>query len=137
MQSPTYLPLSRQKYLVVTELADETVVYDTLSHQVHTLNATAAFIWRMCDGQTTTTEMAQRFNQRYQTDQGDDVVSYTLNQLAEKKLMDKRQAGLPLRANITRRDMMARAAVSALFVVPLIQSMLAPVPAQAQSPKGP
>lgn len=133
MPSLHQTPLARQKNLIVTELNDETIVYDSVTNALHTLNASAAEIWRMCDGQTTVTEMAQRLIQRYPKDQAEAIVWFTLNQLHQKKLLDTELTTVPSTVGMTRRELIGRVAVSALFALPLIQSMTAPSAAQAIS----
>jgi len=39
----------RGESVMVREIDGEILVLDTLSNQVHQLNRTASFIWRMCD----------------------------------------------------------------------------------------
>ncbi|HEY0004483.1 MAG TPA: hypothetical protein VGB17_06700, partial [Pyrinomonadaceae bacterium] len=51
-------PLARKEGLVVRELADELLVYDTRRDRAHCLNKTASLVWQRCDGLTSTSEMA-------------------------------------------------------------------------------
>ena len=53
------LPQARKYQLTIRHLPDETLVYDRERHKAHCLNATAALIWRHCDGQTSTDELAR------------------------------------------------------------------------------
>ena len=46
-------PLARSEELVIEELGDELLVYDESTHRAHCLSATAARVWRACDGQRT------------------------------------------------------------------------------------
>ncbi len=46
-------PLARADDLVVEELADELLIYDLKTDDAHCLGATAARVWRACDGDTT------------------------------------------------------------------------------------
>jgi len=54
-------PTAKRTHLVTTDLADEVVLYDTVSHQLHTLNPTASFVWQRCDGHTTVADIARQF----------------------------------------------------------------------------
>ena len=39
--------------MLVREIGEETLVYDLARHEAHCLNAPAAFVYRQCDGRTT------------------------------------------------------------------------------------
>jgi len=56
-----------------------------------------------------------------------------LDQLAAKGLLVEDPSRPEWVAGITRRDLMVRAAVTALALVPLVRSLVAPTPAAAQS----
>jgi hypothetical protein len=43
-------PRARAENLTVRVLGDETLVYDQERHKAHCLNATAALVWRHCNG---------------------------------------------------------------------------------------
>ena len=43
-------PLARSEELVIEELGDELLVYDERTQRAHCLSATAARVWRACDG---------------------------------------------------------------------------------------
>jgi hypothetical protein len=45
-------PLARSTDLIVEELGDEVLVYDTKTNRGHSLSSQAATIWRACDGET-------------------------------------------------------------------------------------
>src|SRR2546423_15689116 len=42
-------PRARDARLVIQELPDELLVYDLERHRAHSLNRTAALVWRHCD----------------------------------------------------------------------------------------
>ena len=45
-------PLAREEDLIVEELGDELLVYDTKVDRGHSLSAVAARVWQACDGRT-------------------------------------------------------------------------------------
>ena len=51
------IPLARKECLVIKELPDETLVYDTKHDKAHCLNNTAALVWKNCDGKRTITQL--------------------------------------------------------------------------------
>ena len=54
-----HLPQARKEELLVHDLDDETLVYDLKRHRAHSLNRSAALVWRHCDGRTTLDGMAE------------------------------------------------------------------------------
>ena len=52
-------PRSRKEGLVIEELGDEILIYDTVNDRAHTLNRTAALVWKLCDGKRTVSEIAR------------------------------------------------------------------------------
>ncbi|HEX8686306.1 MAG TPA: PqqD family protein, partial [Pyrinomonadaceae bacterium] len=44
------VPRARAEGVVVREVAEEVLVYDLDTHRAVCLNATAAAVWRLCDG---------------------------------------------------------------------------------------
>jgi hypothetical protein len=59
MRSTDLLPCSRADNLVIRELDDETLVFDSERNEAHCLNQTAALVWKHCDGKTTAAQAAQ------------------------------------------------------------------------------
>ena len=47
------LPRARHDRLVVEQIGDEILIYDTVNNCAHTLNRTAALVWKLCDGKRT------------------------------------------------------------------------------------
>lgn len=126
-------PQARQKHLVITELEGETIIYDTIANSLHSLNNTAAYIWRQCDGQTTVAEIIRRFNQTYPSEHAEDMVWTTLDTLAQQKLLEANLVAPIAVAGLSRRELLQKVAIGSMFALPLIRSMVAPTAAHAQS----
>jgi hypothetical protein len=60
IDSKAFLPKARSEGIITKELDGEVLVYDAARDRAHCLNETAAAIWKLCDGQTTASEIAQR-----------------------------------------------------------------------------
>ena len=60
-------PLSRNDILY-RELDDGCILYDAANLNVYTLNATAAYIWNCCDGESDVKRMAEDMSQFCQID---------------------------------------------------------------------
>ena len=59
MESRMLLPQARVDGLVVSDVQDETLVYDVESHRAHTLSPVAAVVWRNSDGKHTVADLAR------------------------------------------------------------------------------
>ena len=132
-----YLPAARKSKLLVRELAEEVLVYDEESHRAHCLNPTAALVWEHCDGKTPVAGIAGRVGRQLSTRVAEEVVWSALEQLAESGLLAPREtshgggaAGRP----VSRRRMIRGLGLAAAVSLPLVTSIVAPTPAQAQSP---
>lgn len=121
------LPRARSDDLVVEELGDELLVYDLTNDRAHSLSATAARVWRACDGSTTVEDLGAGH------DLDPDTVRRSLDELGTCALLD---SGIPSNGGATRRELTLRVAkVGAVAAAaPLIVSVLAPTPSQAATP---
>lgn len=118
------------KFLQVTEVDRELVVYDMTRFKAHRLNATAAAIWRACDGQRSIDEIHAVVNAGLDGAVSVDAVRYGLTELDAQHLLD----GPVSRAgSLSRRELMAVAGATALVALPVVSSMVIPTPAEAQS----
>ena len=122
----------RQSLTTHTEqLGDEASVYDWARAQVHALNPTAAWVWRLCDGATSRDAIAAALRVEMGIPEADAVVDLTLKQLARVHLLE-----LPVelrgdRSAPTRRWLLGRGVAAAML--PAIYSIVAPSPVDAQS----
>jgi hypothetical protein len=118
------LPKARRSDLVVTELENELLVYDVKTHRALCLNESAAAIWKKCDGKSSTEEIAAS------TLIDKTLVKMALGDLSANKLLD---GGMVAKTDrVTRRKVLLGAA-TALAVVPVILTIVAPAAAQANS----
>ncbi|MSP59307.1 MAG: PqqD family protein [Myxococcales bacterium] len=140
--SRSRLPKSRSSAeLVIRELPDELLVYDSTRHEAHCLNRAAMLVWRRCDGATTVDEMAAEL-ERAGLPREAAVVELALDELERAHLVELRKAAPTDRADRVRRSrrnvlrqigLIAGAAVA----LPIVQSIVAPSVAQAASCLGP
>ena len=61
------------------QLGDEASVYDWARAQVHALNPTAAFVWRLCDGATSPAAIAAAVQRELDLPEAEAVVDLTLS----------------------------------------------------------
>jgi hypothetical protein len=122
-------PGRRTDSVVVSEVADETVVYDLTRHKAHCLNPTAAFIWKACDGETTVAEIARRLGEQVGAAVGEDLVWRGLDHLDKARLLEGPIA-FPGGRRMSRRDLLRKSSLAA-GLIPIVASLVVPTPAIA------
>jgi hypothetical protein len=117
-------PLARADELVIEELGDELLVYDLVRDRAHSLGASAARVWRACDGETKVEGLSAKL------DLDDETVARALLELRDCHLLD---GEVVANGGVTRRDLGIKTAKlgAAAAAVPLIVSVVAPAAAQA------
>jgi len=126
------LPLARKKSLIIKELPTETLVYDTENDKAHCLNETAALIWKNCDGGQTVAQLRELTEKETNSPVPEEMVWLALDQLEEFKLLET-SVNPPLHLSGMSRRQMIRLVGAAGIAAPVIISIVAPSPAQAQS----
>jgi len=102
---------ARRSDLVVEEVGGETLVYDLERHRAHCLSATAAWVWRHCDGKSTAAELARRLSRKTGREVGEDVVGVALHRLARARLLDGAAPAAEGRTLASRRELLRKAAL--------------------------
>lgn len=125
-----YKPQARND-LLIQEIDEEVLVYHAGLGQAHCLNATAAEVWALCDGQTTVEDLAKKLQTKMSGPVNEEIVWLALEHLQKARLLT---AAVPPRApqRMTRRSLMQKLAFAAV-AVPLVSTILAPLPAAAAS----
>jgi hypothetical protein len=125
------LPKARTDGVLTEPVEDELIVYDRERHLAHRLNATAALVWRNCDGQRTIAELARLVSQQCGQEIDEDVTRLALLRLNEADLL----AGSAEIANtLSRRAAVRRLArMSGIVLLPVVTTIVAPTPADTQS----
>lgn len=123
----------QSKTVHVETLNNELCLYDWQRKEVHALNPTVTQVWHMCDGKTSPAQMAEQLcanlGANLDVAQSEALVTTSLAQLQNAHLIEGQMSGLK---PISRREMLGWG-LSALLV-PVITSILAPSPVEAQSP---
>lgn len=117
-------PAARTEELLTQPVGDEVVVYDERTHMVHRLNATAAMVFRLCDGRRTPAELGGAINEAWKGRDGEDLVAVALDQLGKAGLLTQPLPALD--EPISRRRLLATAAA----LIPVVASLDAPLSAQ-------
>ena len=119
--------------LIIRELDNEILIYDTETNKAHCLNDTAALVWKQCDGQSTAAEISRRLSDQVGTKVDERVVWFALNQFDRDHLLEEKVT-LPaplLAAGLNRREMVRVLGLAAVVAVPLVTSIVAPTAVQA------
>jgi hypothetical protein len=133
LRSGLRFPKSRIQDIVVAELADEVVIYDERADKASCLNPTSAFLWKRCNGATSTRELAEALSGAFQVAVDEGVVHYALTQLEAANLMEPDvvlpgRAVPPPKVGLSRRTLLARMAVA---LIPVVLTLSVPRPAAA------
>jgi hypothetical protein len=129
MRENVGLPRARKKDLVIRELDDETLVYDTERDEAHCLNQTAALVWKHCDGKTTAREAVQSLQRTLGVSVDTDIIWLAVKQLQRFHLVEGTSKKSP---GVSRRALVLKYAPAAL-ALPVIMSITAPTPALVAS----
>ena len=123
-------PLARTEDLIIEDLDDEILIYDTKTARAHCLSGAAAMVWRACDGDLSEESLADSL------DLDGETVQIALAQLEEKGLLDVGPVPLLEGNGHTRREFTISTAKvgAAAAAAPMIYSILAPTPAAAATP---
>ena len=124
------VPTARQDSLIVKELPDETLVYDTQRDKAHCLNSTAALVWKNCDGKKTVGQLRELMEKDAGAPVPEEMVWLALDQLDAFKLLEDAPAKPPQLSGMSRRNLVKRIGFAAI-AIPVIISISAP-PASAQ-----
>jgi len=124
-------PLARKDGLVIQELPDEVLVYDLDIDRAHCLNQTAAFVWQRCDGRNTTAQIARKLGQQFDCPVDEKIVWLALDQLGRNHLLERQPIPPPALMGMNRRAMVRSLGLAAALAIPVVTSILAPMPAQA------
>ncbi len=123
MSNPrAFVPRPRREGVVTEHVEGDTLLYVGATHQALCLNASAARIWALCDGERTveTIATAAKLDR--------DMVARAIGQLGEAGLLDN-SVDLPPLVSLRRRRMLT----AGLAAIPIILLVTAPKAAHAGS----
>lgn len=135
-QSLVTFPLARRQDIVTKEIDGELLIYDCVRDEAHCLNQSAAAIWKLCDGRTGISEMAQLVSRATRIPVDEVVIHSALEQLSARELLAKPDDVRSRSFDISRRSLALRLGV-AVALLPLITSIAAPTALAAVSCAGP
>jgi len=121
-------PKARVEGLTTIERGDSLFVHDGENGRTHELNATAAAVYKACDGQADPAELATRLTGSPSGADGEDLVLSALSQLGRAGLLE---SAFPAPPGVTRRRF-----VGTSLMAPLIITVVTPGRAAAASGDG-
>lgn len=126
-------PRARKDGLIIQNLPDETLVYDLERDRAHCLNQTAAFVWQHCDGRSTAKEIALAFKDKIKQPVDEKLVWLAIEQLGRNHLLKETPVPPLSVAGMNRREVVRALGLTAAVLIPVVASIVAPMPAQAAS----
>lgn len=127
-------PERRTDDLFVRELDGEVLVYDDRTGKAHSLNATAAQVFHLCDGTQSLDDLAAAVatEQRVGLNDAAAMVDLALEQLSQRGLLTADITRASGDRRMTRRGLIRNLAI-AMVAIPVIVSLAAPAPVAASS----
>lgn len=117
-------PIARKDGLVIQEMQDEVLVYDTNANKAHCLNQTAAFIWKSCDGNKSVSDISKLVGDEFNDKVNEDFVWLALDQLNKDNLL---QENIDSKFNgISRREVIRRIGLASIIALPVVASLAVP-----------
>jgi hypothetical protein len=130
----TQNPIARNNGLVVQEAAGETLIYDVNSNKAHCLNATAAFVWKVCDGNNSVADINNLMEKEFGTPVHEDLIWLAIDQLGKDNLLENIVESKV--SGLSRRDVIKRIGLASVVALPVVASLVAPTSALAVSCSG-
>ena len=126
------LPKARILSVEVTEVGDELAVFDLLRDRAHRLNASAALVWRHCDGVTTVSEAAELLRVRLGAPSAEACVVQAIRRLAKAGLLAQ-PTGVVAAGYVSRRELLRAFSLAGLagWLAPAVTSLTVATPALA------
>jgi hypothetical protein len=119
-------PQARKDRLTIRELTEETLVYDLERHKAHCLNATAAVVWKHCDGKTPLAELARILKADHKVSEPEAALSLALEQLSRRHLLQETTVPVSGSQRLSRREALKKVAATAV-ALPLVMTITAPL----------
>ncbi len=126
------IPQARAEGLIIHNLCDEILIYNSDQHTAHCLNQMAALVWKCCDGQKSIGDTIRLLEQELNAPVDEEVVWLALDQLNRAQLLLEPGDEAAARRTSSRRDLIRRIGWAAA-ALPLVTSIIVPTAIQAAS----
>ena len=126
------LPQARRAELFVEEIGADLLVYDAEQRRAQRLNATAAWVWRHCDGETTIAQATQLLSAELRQPVDEELIWLSLETLEQAHLLLTPVKRRTEATEESRRVLFQRMAVAgAALLLPMITPLTQAAEAQA------
>lgn len=127
-------PVARKDDLVIQELQNELLVFDTRTNKAHCLNQTAASVWKFCDGKNSVSDINKLFGENIGAKVSDNLIWLAIDQLNERELFENK---LETKfAGRNRREVLKKIGLATVIALPIVASITAPTAALAVACSG-
>lgn len=128
-------PRAKRNGLLSEQLDDELIVYDPDRDRGHCLNRTAALVWRHADGEHTIGELAAILQEQLDPVADEHLVWHALDRLNAVHLLEAPRPRSTEEIRASRRQFVRKVGLVGVvsLLLPMVTSVAAPAPAQAQS----
>lgn len=129
----TNLPRSRQSDIVVQELKNETLIYDLKINKAYCLNESSTQVWQMCDGKHSINQISRSLSRKLNSLVTEDLVWLAIDQFKRDGLLENNDEFEINFNGLNRRQVIKKAGLASLVILPLVSSIVAPMAAMAAS----
>ena len=129
----TNYPESRKANIVVQDLESEVLIYDLSVNRAFCLNQTSALVYRSSDGTRSVGEISRAMSTELDRPVSEDIVYLALNELRKNHLLENAYEVPDHFAGLNRREVVKRAGLASMVMLPVIASVVAPSAVMAQS----
>ena len=126
-------PMARTDELVIRDLPEETLIYDYRTFKAFCLNQTASLIWKNCNGRNEPADIAALLEKQFQTTVPEDLVWLAIKQLSAGNLLEEQPSLLKRARGVSRREVIRRIGLTSAIALPVVFSLVAPMPTMAAS----
>jgi hypothetical protein len=133
MASKNNNPKGREIDIVVQELKGELLIYDLKINKAYCLNPTSAAIWKLCDGQSSVSDITEQLSKKLKQPVTDDLIWLALDQFKTDKLLSDNETVEIKFDGLSRREAIKKVGFASMIALPVISSLVAPTGAMAQS----
>lgn len=125
-------PIARRADLIIEQVGPDTLVYDQLRDEAHSLNPVTGYVFRNADGTRSVERLSTDLSIELGRIDDPDVVLAAITELDRVNLLDEADFSGAGADGVSRREAMIRVGVATLAIV-AISSISVPTPAMAKS----
>lgn len=123
---------SKTENLIVQNLNDEVLIFDTKANKFYSLNETSAFVWNKLNGKSEIADISLQLSKQFNKPASEDIVWLAIDELRKADLV--KEENLPKALNrLERRELLKKVGLASMIALPVVSSLVAPTAAHANS----